>query len=102
VTGDGSGKTLAYANGISTATTVGSGTQSPAVLLGQDFYMGNTFFESNVLVHELLHAYTGWSDAQMFAFFKNYGLTDTMGTESISAWISTDCNSTPSAGWENK
>ena len=49
-----------------------------------------------MLLHEILHAYTGWTDAEIFANFKGYGLTNPNGdTEDISAWLSTDCTKTP-------
>lgn len=69
------------------------------MLLGANFFSNsNATYESNVLLHELLHAYTGWSDPEMFENFKGYGLTNPNGdTEDISAWLSADCTKTPAS-----
>jgi RHS repeat-associated protein len=109
VTGNGSSTTLAGTfqgqSQDATAITIGGASQNPAVLLSADFFMGNsTVFQPNVLLHELLHAYTGWSDSQVFTFFQDYGLKDVgESSEAISAWMSTGCQSTPtSPTWYDK
>jgi RHS repeat-associated protein len=88
------------------ARTIAGGTAYPAVLLGPNFFSNSSpVFQSDVLLHELIHALTGWSDPDIFNNFQNYGLQNVgNGSESISAWISTDCNSTPAANskwWTN-
>jgi hypothetical protein len=88
------------------AITIGGGTANPAVLLGANFFLNtNTVFQSDVLIHELLHAmFKGLGDKQMFSAFASAGLTQGPygDTENISAWISTDCHSTPtSMTWWN-
>ena len=87
------GATLGSGN---TAGTIIDGTRS-AVLLGANFFSNtNGVYQGNVLLHELLHAYTGWSDAEVFSAFSGHGLSNPSGdTEDISAWLSTDCNRTP-------
>jgi RHS repeat-associated protein len=81
-----------------TAATIINGS-TPATLLGANFFSNtNATYQGNVLLHELLHAYTGWSDAEIFAAFSSNGLSNPNGdTEDISAWLSTDCKSTPSS-----
>ncbi|MGA2273939.1 MAG: RHS repeat-associated core domain-containing protein [Bryobacteraceae bacterium] len=91
----------------STAITIAGGTANPAVLLGAEFFSNtNTVFQTDVLIHELLHAmFNGLGDQQMFSAFANAGLTQGPygDTENISAWISTDCHSTPTSmtWWNN-
>ncbi len=79
---------------------------SPIAINGSEFYKMSKKFTENALLHELLHSYLRQfikkvpalgdaGDAGMFNAFKKYGLTNTMGTESISAWLSTDCRYTP-------
>jgi RHS repeat-associated protein len=80
------------------AVTIGDATNS-AILLAANFYSNtDSTYRQNVLLHELLHAYTGWNDAEILSMFKNYGLSNPNGdTEDISAWLSTDCTKTPSS-----
>jgi hypothetical protein len=89
------GATLAFGD---TARTLTGGTDT-AVLLGANFFSNsNAVYQRNVLLHELLHADTGWSDDEIFANFRRYGLTNPNGdTEDISAWLSTDCTKTPAS-----
>jgi hypothetical protein len=80
------------------AKTIGAGGSWVSVLLGGDFFANtNSVYQQNVLLHELLHVYTnGWSDQEVFSAFQNFGLAHiNPGTEDISAWLSTDCKSTP-------
>ena len=81
-----------------TARTLNDGTD-PAVLLGANFFSNsNAVYQGNVLLHELLHAYTGWGDADIFTNFEDYGLRKlNPGSEDISAWLSTDCTKTPTS-----
>lgn len=99
VSANGSSQTLGTCTGAQvTAQTVGAGGSWVSVLLGANFFSNsNAVYQQNVLLHELLHVYTnGWSDSEIFAAFKNYGLSNPNGdTEDISAWLSTDCKSTP-------
>ncbi len=98
VSGNGNGKTLAASIGNSDAITITNGT-NPAVVLGQRFFQlqNNAIYAGNTLFHESLHAFTSWNDSQIYSLFKQYGLTQysSLNTESISAWLSTDCKSTP-------
>jgi hypothetical protein len=99
VSANGSGQTLGTSllGGV-TAQTIGASGNWPSVLLGANFFSNsNGTYQQNVLLHELLHVYTnGWSDNEIFAAFKAYGLSNPNGdTEDISAWLSTDCKSTP-------
>jgi YD repeat-containing protein len=66
-------------------------------LLGANFFSNsNSAYQGNVLLHELLLAYTNWSDAEIFSAFSAYGLSSpNKDTEDISAGLSTDCTSTP-------
>jgi hypothetical protein len=79
-----------------TARTLTGGANA-AVLLGANFFSNsNAVYQGNVLLHELLHTYTGWSDPEIFANFEGYGLSNPNGdTEDISAWLSKDCTKTP-------
>jgi RHS repeat-associated protein len=100
VSGNGSGTTLgaSFVPGLGASAMTISGSLGAVVLLGGDFFANtNATYQSNVLLHELLHAYTGWSDADIFSAFAAYGLKQTPfgGTENISAWLSTDCTKTP-------
>ncbi|MCC7496339.1 MAG: hypothetical protein IT160_02100 [Bryobacterales bacterium] len=80
------------------ASTLIGGTV-PAVLLGANFFSNSAAtFQGNVLLHELLHAYTNWNDTEVFQIFGAYGLKNIHGdTEDISAWMSTDCLRTPTS-----
>ena len=81
------------------AATISSATAT-AIILGANFISNSDpTFQQNVLLHELLHVYTGgWSDAEIFDAFKKYGLQNVNGgTEDICAWLSTDCKSTPTS-----
>lgn len=95
VSGNGSTTTLGQALASGQAATTIINGASPAVLLGANFFSSaNSTYQGNVL----LHAYTGWNDSEIFAKFANYGLTNpNQDTEDISAWLSTDCKSTPSS-----
>jgi hypothetical protein len=70
-------------------------------LLGANFFLNsNAVFQENVLLHELLHAYTGGTDGSIFATFSKDGLAapSTPGdTQNITAWLSTDYKSTPTS-----
>lgn len=77
-----------------------SSASASAVLLGAEFYSNtNAVYQQNVLLHEMIHVYTGgWSDAEIFSNFKDYGLSNpNRDTEDISAWLSTDCTKTPTS-----
>jgi hypothetical protein len=79
-----------------------SGGAGAAIILGANFFSNpNAVYQGNILLHEVLHADTGWTDADIFANFKDFGLQNPNGdTEDISAWLSTDCTKTPaSATW---
>jgi len=100
VSSNGSSTTLGNSIPFGTAAvTVGPGGAQASVLLGRNFFSNtNTSYQSNVLLHELLHAYTGWSDSEIFSAFNKYGLTNpNRDTEDISAWLSTDCTKTPTS-----
>jgi hypothetical protein len=51
----------------------------------------------DTLLHELLHAYTGFPDDKLFERFEQYGLVNPgdNSTAAISKWIGTDCKYTP-------
>jgi RHS repeat-associated protein len=104
----GNSSSTALANTLSfgeTAQTLNPGSSSPAIVLGANFFSNSSsVYQGNVLLHELLHAYTGWNDKEIFQFFQSYGLTNVNGdTEDIAAWLSTDCKSTPkSLTWWNQ
>ena len=66
-----------------------------AVVLWANFFSLGASDQQNVLVHELLHAYTRWNDPAIYEAFANKGLTDTGSSNDISNWIGTDCHSTP-------
>lgn len=105
----GNGVSTALGNSLSSsniAATVLGGSLGQVFLLGANFFSNsNAVYQDNVLLHELLHAYTGWNDAEIFSAFVGYGLAQTQygGTENISAWLSTDCKSTPTGmTWWNQ
>ena len=82
-----------------TALTIGASGAWPSVLLGANFLSNtNSTYQQNVLLHELLHVYTyRWSDSEVLSAFSAYGLSNpNRDSEDISAWLSTDCTSTPS------
>jgi hypothetical protein len=103
VTNNGVDTTLAnaFTGPYEDATAITIGLANPAVLLGAEFFSNaNTVFQTDVLLHEALHVLTGWSDQTLFSKFAQYGLNNPSqyaDTEYISAWISTDCNSTPTS-----
>jgi hypothetical protein len=99
VSGNGSNTTLGNSLAPGQTTETLTGGANPAVLLGANFFSNPSFtYQGNVLLHELLHAFTGWSDAKIFSAFSAYGLTNPNGdTEDISAWLSTDCTTTPTS-----
>lgn len=99
VTGNGDGTTLK--NSVpygDTAKTIG-GSLGSAVLLAANFFSNtNTTYQSNVLLHEILHTYPGMGDNEIFGAFQKYGLANVHGdSEDISAWLSTDCTKTPTS-----
>lgn len=67
----------------------------PAIIMSEGI-VGRPGF-SNILLHELLHAYTGMSDQALFSKFQAHGLVSPGDgtTAAISKWIGTDCNYTP-------
>ena len=107
VTGNGSDTKLSGSVTTSDVSVTVNGNVASAIVLNGDFFLNsNATFQENVLLHELLHAYTKWTDTEMFSNFSQYGLTHASGvqnnTEDISAWLSTDCKSTPtSLTWWN-
>lgn len=107
VVGNGSQTRLGSSLGFGETAQTITGNLGTAVLLGPNFFSNtDATFQSNVLLHELLHAYTGgWSDAEIFSNFSAYGLTNPNGdSEDISAWLSTDCTKTPTSltWWSGK
>jgi hypothetical protein len=98
VSGNGSSTTLGSTLPLGTTAvtlTTAQGAVSPAILLGNGIL--NFQGAGSVLIHELLHAFTNWSDATIYQDFANYGLVNPGdgSTSAISRWISTDCKSTP-------
>ena len=86
------------AYGITGRTT--GGNAGVAVLLGANFFSNSdATYRSDVLLHELMHAFTNLTmgDPQIFDAFKSKGGLTQVGwdTENISAWLSADCKSTP-------
>jgi RHS repeat-associated protein len=73
------------------------GKRGEAIIIAPNFETEATSADQgNVLKHELLHAYTRWTDNQVFNAFKGYGLQRVNpGTDDISTWIGTDCRYTP-------
>jgi hypothetical protein len=66
------------------------------VLLGANFFSDTSADQQSVLLHEMLHVDTHWSDTEIFQKFASYGLQHiNPGTGDITAWISTGCTSTP-------
>jgi len=109
VADNGNSNRLSATLGSVDAVTIAGGTTWASVLVGTSFLSGTAKFRQNVALHELLHAFTGWSDSKIFSAFKNYGLTEygtgniSFGSEAISAWLSTDCTKTPtSITWYNQ
>jgi hypothetical protein len=65
--------------GLNTVGTGGfaatiSSLSSAAILLGADFWTHNATDQQNILLHELLHVDTNWSDKEVFQNFADYGL----------------------------
>ncbi len=66
-----------------------------AILLGPNAF-SNPLGVDLVLLHEDLHAYTGWDDPTLFQKFKRFGLVQrNPGTNDITVWLSKDCKFTP-------
>ncbi len=96
------------------AVTPIDGPTKPTIL-GADFYSaagtgskpttGQSFYAHNTLFHEFLHAYLAITDTEMIQYFGPNGLTPYAtysNSVAISAWLSTDCNSTlPYFTWIN-
>lgn len=98
VSGNANTTTLGSTLGLGqTAVTLTSaqGALIPAILLGNGIF--NFQGAGDVLIHELLHAFTGWNDNTIYQKFANDGLVNPGdgSTSAISRWISTDCKSTP-------
>ncbi len=98
VSGNGNSTTLGNTIGLGqTAVTLTSaqGALIPAVLLGNGIF--NFQGAGDVLIHELLHAFTGWNDGTIYQDFAKYGLVNPGdgSTSAISRWIGTDCTKTP-------
>jgi RHS repeat-associated protein len=95
VSGNGNGTSLFRTVSGHVAVTISNGTR-PAIILGPDFFMEDKGTQGNDLVHEELHAYTGWNDQEIFDAFSDYGLEHkNRGTSDISNWIANDCTRTP-------
>jgi RHS repeat-associated protein len=79
------GTSIPYGNAAKTI----SGSAGTAILLGANFFSNaDATYQGNVLLH----------DSEIFANFASDGLSNPNGdTEDISAWLSTDCKSTPSS-----
>jgi hypothetical protein len=77
-----------------------SGTNSAVVLWTNCFGLSNAG-QRNVLVHELLHAYSRWDDDKLLDASKRYGLVKTgFGSSDISDWLGTDCQGEAKIKWE--
>jgi hypothetical protein len=62
------------------------------ILLLPNFYGLQSGTQSFVLVHEGIHRFSGWNDAQVFSRFSGYGLQQTNpGTFDITVWIESGC-----------
>jgi len=99
VSGNGDSTTSLVASlGNSTAATITNGIV-PAILIGSGSLKGNVDVKitGDTLLHELLHAYTGWDDTTIYSKFSQSGLVDPKDgfTSAISRWIGTDCKNTP-------
>ena len=105
VVANGADTTLANSLNFGQAAATIHGSLGAAVLLGANFFSNtNAVYQGNVLLHELLHAVSNADDNDLFGTFGKYGLRHQIGgTEDISAWLSTDCKSTPTnETWWNK
>lgn len=95
VVGNGSSTTLGNTGYGADAVTIW-GNAGNAVLFRPNFFSLNRLEQGNIVVHEMLHVTTHWSDAQIFSGFGGYGLKQRHpGTNDISAWIGTNCTTTP-------
>jgi len=71
------------------------------ITLYADYYYDTSDRQSAVLVHEMLHLYTGWTDANIFSVFQYSGMTqnevkqyiDFHNTDGITTWILRGCHS---------
>ena len=98
VSGNGSSTPLGGSLNFGQTAATTSGSLGAVVLLGANFFSNaSSIFQGNVALHELLHAYTGWNDQEIFAAFSQYGLQQSAGTQNISSWLSTDCVRTPTS-----
>ena len=106
VSGNGDSTTLGNTLGYGVAAQTIWGSQGNAVILGANYFSNtNQTYQGNVLLHEVLHAYLHTGDDGVFSIFAKYGLQQlTPGSEDISAWLSTDCNYTPTSEtwWSGK
>jgi hypothetical protein len=95
VVGNGNNQSLSGTVGSGLAATIQS-SSAAAILLGTNFWTDTASDQQNVLLHELLHVDTNWSDPEIFNNFAAYGLSKlNFGSGDITAWISTDCKTTP-------
>jgi len=98
VTGNGNSTPLPQSlpRGATAQTLNGGISNQTAILLGANFFSSSLAKRGNTLIHEAIHAFTGWGDPGIFSSFANYGLQQVnQGTGDISSWIGTDCSSTP-------
>jgi hypothetical protein len=93
VVGRGTGRTLNQmirdtpGGQMASAAYIGNG----VVLIG-DFWLESQATQGNILIHEMVHAYTGLNDDQIFSTFGGSGLVQTgNGTRDITNWLANNC-----------
>ena len=80
---------------------------APVIVYLNVFRLRNNTFAPYALLHELLHSYfsrkfskifgADAADANIISRFSSYGLNNSMGTDSITRWLSTDCGYVPTS-----
>ncbi len=100
VSGNGDPTTLFNSLSLGQAAVTITDGITPTILVGNGILtnLGNNEpAQEDILVHELLHAFTGLFDNDLFKLFGSYGLVrpGDGSTHAISAWIGTDCTKTP-------
>ena len=84
--------------GVEAATATGGSLSNPApVVLGPDWFMdANPAHVTGTMLHEAVHSITGWTDAQIFDVFSQYGLPDAdwreySNTDGFTQWLMDGC-----------
>jgi hypothetical protein len=94
--GDNSRISSSFSGTSHEAVTAAGGATGAPVVLGPDWFLDSSGRQGAVMLHEAVHSLTGWSDADVFNVFSQYGLPDAdfqqFGiTDAFTQWLLAGC-----------